>query len=116
MADTTFTEMIEAARTLPPEDQRRLRQWLEEQERQEAEQQQRQETVRQQVEEFQKAMQWIREHRHEYMGQWVALEGDQLVSHGTDALQVHADAKAAGIEAPFLEHIVEEKEPFYPGW
>jgi hypothetical protein len=116
MAQITLTEMIEAARTLPPEDQRRLRQWLEDQERKEAEQQKRQEAVRQQVERFQQAMKWIREHRDEYLGQWVALEGGQLISHGMDALKVHAEAKAAGIEAPFLEHIVEEKEPFYAGW
>ena len=90
--------------------------WLDAQEHQEANQQKRQEAVRQQVEQFQQAMKWIQEHREEYLGQWVALEGDRLISHGTDALKVHADAKAAGIEAPFLEHIVEEKEPFWAGW
>jgi hypothetical protein len=117
MAQTTLTEMIEAARTLPPEDQRRLRQWLEEQERKEAEQQKRQEAVRQQVERFQKAMKWIQEHRNEYMGQWVVLEGDQLISHGTDARQVYEEARAAGIEAPFLERVTEEeKQPYWAGW
>jgi hypothetical protein len=99
--------MIEAARALPLEDQRRLREWLEEQEQREAEQQKRQEAVRQQVEKYQQAMNWIREHRDEYLGQWVALDGDRLVSHGTDGKQVYAQARAAGVEVPLLEHVVE---------
>jgi len=42
---TTLKQMIEAASALPPEDRRRLRQWLQEQERQDAIQQQPAETT-----------------------------------------------------------------------
>ena len=55
------------------------------------------------------------ENREKYMNEWVCLEGDELVAHGTDALEVDRRAREAGIEAPFLEHIVEEKYPF-GGW
>jgi hypothetical protein len=121
---TTLKQMIEAAKTLPLEDRRHLREWLQEQERLDTGQQQpveivaprTKETVEQQVERFRKAMKWIDEHRAEYLGQWVALYGDQLISHGADPLQVDAEARAAGIESPFLEQILEEEQAFCGGW
>jgi Family of unknown function (DUF5678) len=61
-------------------------------------------------------MRWIKEHREEYAGQWVALDGDQLLSHGTDARQVFADARRLAI-APFFAHLEPEKEAhFIGGW
>jgi len=117
MAYTTLEKMIAAARTLPPEDRNRLRVWLEAQERQEAEPHNHQEAVRQDSEKFQHAMEWIQAHRDEYLGQWVVLEGDRLISHGSDARQVYEEARAAGIEAPFLERVTaEEKQPYWAGW
>ena len=35
------------------------------------------------------------------MNQWVCLEGDHLIAHGVDALEVHRKAKEAGIEIPY---------------
>jgi hypothetical protein len=35
---------------------------------------------------------WIAEHRQEYAGQWVALHGDRLLSHSTDAREIFAKA------------------------
>src|SRR5262245_56814410 len=32
--------------------------------------------------------QWLRDHAREYVGQWVALEGDQLVASGATAVEV----------------------------
>ena len=32
-----------------------------------------------------RAMQWIAEHRNEYVGQWVALDGDRLLAAGPSA-------------------------------
>jgi len=47
--------------------------------------------------------QWLKEHCDEYAGQWVALKGDQLISHGRDHLAVYQAAKAAGHPDAFLE-------------
>lgn len=116
MANPTLEQLIEAVRGLPPEDRQRLRDWLDQQEQQNAEERQREAAVREQVERYRKSMKWVAEHRAEYLGQWVVLDGDRLVSHGTDGGQVYDQAKAAGIAIPFLLHIVEEKEPFYAGW
>lgn len=42
------------------------------------------------------SMAWIRQHRKEYGGQWVILDGDRLVAAGNDILALKAAAEAAG--------------------
>jgi hypothetical protein len=113
---TTLEQVMEAARALPIEERRLLRQWLEEQEREPEQWRQREEEVRQQSERFRRAMRWIDENRAQYLGQWVALDGDRLISHGQDARQVHLDAKAAGMKVPFVVRVIREEGPFYAGW
>jgi hypothetical protein len=63
------------------------------------------------------SMRWIDEHRAEYAGQWVAMDGDRLVAHGTDARDVAERARQLGVSAPFL-HRVDAEEPaaFWGGW
>jgi hypothetical protein len=114
---STLDQIIEAARTLPLEDRRSLMRWLREQERLSLADQQREDSVREQTERFHQAMKWIDEHRAEYLGQYVALVGDRLISHGSDARQVYLAAKAAGIEVPFVERVREKETlPFMGGW
>jgi hypothetical protein len=60
--------------------------------------------------------QWLKEHRHEYLGQWVALDGDRLLSHGTDARAVSEAAREAGIASPFLAHMDPDEEIPFGGW
>lgn len=59
---------------------------------------------------FQNAMNWLEKNRQKFIGQWVCLDGDELISHGTDALKIYKEAREKGIEVPFVEHIVEDKE------
>ena len=117
---TTLEQVIETVGTLPLEDRRRLLRHLQQQERPIAASSvvaaPTGETVEQQLERFRKAMKWIDEHRAEYLGQWVALEGDRLISHGPDVLLVDAAARAAGIASPFLEQVREAEKPFCGGW
>jgi hypothetical protein len=40
--------------------------------------------------------QWLADHRDEYVGQWVALKFGRLISHGTNAKEVHQAAQDAG--------------------
>src|SRR5262249_26143142 len=47
--------------------------------------------------EAQAAMKWLREHSHEYRGQWVALAGDRLIAHGTERAVVRAAHEAVGL-------------------
>ncbi len=45
---------------------------------------------------------WLRLHSGEYIGQWVALDGDSLVSHGAKALDVLEEARRKGVERPLM--------------
>ena len=59
---------------------------------------------------------WINAHREEYLGQWVALDGDRLVAHGTDAKKVYDEARVRRIAAPYLERVSPKQEAFMGGW
>ena len=55
--------------------------------------------------------------RAKYAGQWVVVDGKRLISANVDGHKAFAAAKAAGIDVPFLVHVLpEEPLPFVPGW
>ena len=117
---TTFEQAVEVVNSLSAEDYEKFREWMQENSPN-AEQLKPKypialdwEKWRERTEKFNRALRWIEEHRAEYLGQWVCLDGDRLISYGKDAQKVYEEAKRAGIEIPFIEHIVEE-EPFYIG-
>jgi Family of unknown function (DUF5678) len=67
-------------------------------------------------EKFKSALKWIDEHRQEFDGQWVALDGERLLAHGTDGKKVHAQAKEKGVKTPLIHRVsVNETMPF-GGW
>lgn len=113
---TTFEQIIELARQLSPEEFDKLCEWARQQRFILRQTNEKSTGVKEDVRKFNLAMNWIREHQQEYLGQWVCLDGDNLISFGTDALKVHNEAKAVGISAPFLKQIVEEPEFFSDGW
>jgi hypothetical protein len=114
MKNTTFEQAVEVVLALPPRDRQRLRSWIDTQIQSKA--MPSRISLEDDLARYKKTQEWLNQNREQYMGQWVCLDGDRLIAHGTDALQVHAQGKAAGIEAPFLEHIVEDDEPFFAGW
>ncbi|MDQ3011002.1 MAG: DUF5678 domain-containing protein [Acidobacteriota bacterium] len=59
---------------------------------------------------------WLKEHKHEYIGKWVAIAGDRLVSHGTSAREVADAARAAGVAVPFLTQVDPPEEFPFGGW
>jgi len=62
-------------------------------------------------------MKWLDENRAAYADQWVAVEGDRLIAANVDPLSVFSAAKAAGIQTPFVVHVLpEDSLPFIPGW
>lgn len=74
------------------------------------------EKLQAELEKYHLAKKWINEHRDEYLGQWVALDGDRLIGHGFNARELHLKAKSEGIEIPFVEQVNEEPKFFYAGW
>ena len=59
---------------------------------------------------------WVDEHRNEYLAQWVAVEGNKLIAHGTNPREVYLAARAAGITTPFIVRVHKREEPFTGGW
>lgn len=122
-----FEQALEAVRSLSTQDDERLWRWMQER-RQEKHAQDRQFEPSQSLSfnendwqeraaKIRRALRWIDEHRQEYLGQWVCLDGDQLISHGIDAKEVYKDAKSGGIKIPFVEQAREEEPaPFWGGW
>jgi hypothetical protein len=59
---------------------------------------------------------WLRQHRHEYAGQYVALDGDKLVASGPDGRTVIRQAREAGVKAPYIACIEAADELPFGGW
>jgi predicted DNA-binding antitoxin AbrB/MazE fold protein len=61
-------------------------------------------------------MRWLAHEAGPYAGKWVALSGNRLIAHGTDAAVVRAAARAAGEERPLLTHLPADGELPFGGW
>ena len=59
---------------------------------------------------------WVEEHREEFLGQWVALDGGNLLAHGTDARGVYDQAREQGVTSPYLVHVVPKVDAYVGGW
>jgi hypothetical protein len=53
----------------------------------------------------QKQLHWLAAHRVEYAGQWIALDGEQLICYGTTNRTVLAEARQRGVKVPFIAYI-----------
>ena len=42
-------------------------------------------------------VEWLNEHRDEYAGQWIALDGEKLIASGDDLKQVVSAARRLGV-------------------
>ena len=67
------------------------------------------------LERYKKARKWLDENSEKYMNKWVCLEGDKLIAVDDDGRTIYQIAIEAGIEIPFIHHIVDESMPF-GGW
>ncbi len=61
-------------------------------------------------------LEWLKAHREEYAGQYVALAGDVLVGHGRTIREAHEQANEKGVENPFLVRLTSESEVLLAGW
>ena len=58
---------------------------------------------------------WLAQHRDEYADQWVALDGDRLVSHGPRLKEVIEAAKAAGVNDALMVQVEPSDAPLFAG-
>ena len=106
MSQSSFEQVLKEVQALPPEDVARLREIL----NTPADAERHNDPVRElaraaSLRDLTAERQWLKEHCDEYAGQWVALKGNQLISHGPNAKEVHAAAKAAGHPDALLEQV-----------
>ncbi len=118
MSLPTFDQIVEAIGALPPQDRLKLRQWLNSNAADDAPNQEdapnggvqnrpdidvipriamRRVPPIAPERGVKQELKWLRDHRAEYANQWVALDGDRLISAGHSAKEVHTAAKAAGV-------------------
>ena len=57
-------------------------------------------------------LRWIQKHAREYIGQWVALDGDRVIAHSPDAQEVFAAVDADSAYLPLI-HFVEDPDKHY---
>jgi hypothetical protein len=65
---------------------------------------------------WEREQRWLGEHRDEYVGQWVALEGDRLLASGADGRAVYEAAREAGVRAPLVTRVESRDELPFAGW
>ncbi|HVO25844.1 MAG TPA: DUF5678 domain-containing protein [Candidatus Margulisiibacteriota bacterium] len=57
-------------------------------------------------------MEWRRTHGDVLLGyvrQWVCLEGEKIVAHGTDVARVVATARRKGVKIPYVFYVEEPR-------
>jgi predicted Zn-dependent protease len=108
----TLEQIIEEARTLTPAEKDKLRQALD----RELEQLAPSQSAKPGYPTNEQERAWVEAHRDEYLGQWVALDGDHLVAHGTDARSVYDEARSRGVSVPYLAHVTPKVEAYVGGW
>ena len=113
----TVEEIIEKARSLSPAERRKLIQALDLELEQVKAQERVQPTHRENGDDEIRALrlEWLKSHREEYAGQYVALAGDVLVGHGPTIREAREQAKEKGVENPFLVRLTSESETLFAG-
>jgi len=109
---TNIEQVTSMIRALPLEDLDKLSKVIDEAKQAKRE---KKEMVNWRLERYKKARKWLDQHEAEYMNKWVCLEGDKLIAIDDDGRTVYQTAIEAGIETPFIHHIVEEPKFFAGG-
>jgi hypothetical protein len=61
-------------------------------------------------------LEWLKAHREEYAGQYVALDGERLVGQGRTLKEANEQARRNSVEKPFLVRVTSENEVLFGGW
>lgn len=113
---TNFEQVVEAANHLSAEEIQKLGEWVREKEREIIQKNGKNEKIEEKAGKFNLAMKWIEKNQNEFLGKWVCLDGDKLISYGEDGTKVYDEAIAKGIESPFMEFVKEDETHYMGGW
>lgn len=61
-------------------------------------------------------MQWLKAHRSEYGGKYVALDGDRLLAVGATYREVVEAAQQSGVINPFIDYVSPPDGVGFGGW
>jgi hypothetical protein len=112
----TTEQIIESLRALPLSEKKKVFDLVEEEKLKIlSEQEAKNIELEMKNERFRRALQWIEEHKEEFDGKFVVLDGDKLVACGTDSKTVYDEARAKGYKSPFLTRVKAKTLPF-GGW
>jgi hypothetical protein len=64
----------------------------------------------------QQHMEWLKTHREEYAGQFVALDGNNLVGAGKTFREATEQAKQKAVRHALVVRVISEKEVLFGGW
>ena len=87
---TNLEQIKQVVLQLPTEEFEKFDEWYEAEKRSKSKDEAKEKLKKYQVERYKKARKWLDEHAAEYMNQWVCLEGDKLIAHGSNALEVRS--------------------------
>ena len=61
-------------------------------------------------------IEWLKEHRNEYAGNYVALFEGELIAFGRTIKEADTKAKAKGYKKTLLTYVAAEDEELWGGW
>ena len=107
----TLEQIIDETRSLTPAEKRKLRQVLDRELDQVKENERTQPALDNNHEQTRKRrLEWLKSHREEYGGQYVALDGDQLLAVGPNYRDAREKALAAGKPNAFVTYLSKPDE------
>lgn len=108
----TLEQIIDEARSLSPAEKRKLRQALDLELEQMNVQDRAQPTHTENGDDEtrERRLEWLKSHREEYGGQYVALDGDRLVAVGPNYRVAREKARAAGKTNAFVTYLSKPDE------
>ncbi len=87
----TAEQSLETIRSLPKPERKKLFELIEVEKSKDIETN---EELERKNKKFRQALRWIDEHKEEFDGQFVLLEGGKLIAHGTNPKELYAAARA----------------------
>jgi hypothetical protein len=112
----TVDQAIEIIRQLPPPEREKVREWIiEDSEKEISDGDAKKAELEKRNEKFKRALSWVEANKEEYDGQFVLLEGDDLISSGSDPKELYETARSKGIKIPFVKRVKAKELPF-GGW
>lgn len=120
MSTITAEGILQLIDQLPPIEQAKLNQMMEQRQPKPETKPQRNGTPARQLKpipmpDSTREMRWLAEHQREYVGQWVALDGDRLIAASFNHEEVAAAADADGAYLPMFAY-VDDPDKIYAGF